>query len=32
MKLHYEKHHNTYVNNLNATEEKLAEANAKGRV
>ena len=30
MKLHYEKHHNTYVNNLNATEEKLAEATAKG--
>ncbi|XP_005104703.1 superoxide dismutase [Mn], mitochondrial [Aplysia californica] len=32
MKLHYEKHHNTYVNNLNATEEKLAEAVQKGDV
>ncbi|RUS83778.1 hypothetical protein EGW08_008436 [Elysia chlorotica] len=32
MKLHYEKHHNTYVTNLNVTEQKLAEANAKGDV
>lgn len=32
MKLHYEKHHATYVNNLNAAEEKLAEACAKGDV
>lgn len=30
MKLHYEKHHATYVNNLNVAEEKLAEAVAKG--
>lgn len=26
MHLHHEKHHATYINNLNATEEKLAEA------
>jgi Fe-Mn family superoxide dismutase len=32
MKLHYEKHHATYVNNLNVASEKLAEANAKGDV
>jgi len=32
MKLHYEKHHATYVNNLNVAEEKLAEACAKGDV
>lgn len=30
MKIHYEKHHATYVNNLNVAEEKLAEAQAKG--
>ncbi|GFN97611.1 superoxide dismutase [Plakobranchus ocellatus] len=30
MRLHYEKHHNTYVNNLNVAEEKLAAAQAKG--
>jgi len=29
MKLHYQKHHQTYVNNLNITEEKLAEAMEK---
>lgn len=32
MKVHYEKHHATYVNNLNAAEEKLAEAQAKGKL
>jgi Fe-Mn family superoxide dismutase len=32
MKIHYEKHHATYVNNLNAASEKLAEATAKGDV
>ncbi|XP_060587777.1 superoxide dismutase [Mn], mitochondrial-like [Ruditapes philippinarum] len=26
MQIHHQKHHQTYVNNLNATEEKLAEA------
>ena len=30
MKLHHQKHHNTYVTNLNAAEEKLAEAKEKG--
>lgn len=30
MRLHYEKHHNAYVNNLNVAEEKLAEAVKKG--
>jgi len=30
MKIHYEKHHATYVNNLNVATEKLAEAQAKG--
>lgn len=32
MKLHYEKHHNAYVTNLNITQEKLGEAVAKGDV
>nr|QMS47490.1 manganese superoxide dismutase [Geloina erosa] len=35
MHLHHEKHHNTYVNNLNTTEEALAEAmqqNDVGRI
>lgn len=32
MKIHYEKHHATYVNNLNAALDKLAEATAKGDV
>lgn len=31
MQLHHSKHHATYVNNLNATEEKYHEALAKGR-
>ena len=26
MQLHHQKHHATYINNLNAAEEKLAEA------
>jgi Fe-Mn family superoxide dismutase len=30
LKVHHGKHHATYVNNLNAAEEKLAEAKAKG--
>jgi superoxide dismutase, Fe-Mn family len=29
MKLHHQKHHAAYVNNLNIAEEKLAEAQAK---
>ncbi|KAH9525295.1 Superoxide dismutase [Mn], mitochondrial [Bulinus truncatus] len=32
MKLHYEKHHQAYINNLNVTEEKLAEAVSKGDI
>jgi Fe-Mn family superoxide dismutase len=32
MKIHYEKHHQTYVTNLNIAEEKLAEAQAKGDI
>jgi len=32
MELHHSKHHATYVNNLNATLEKYADAEAKGDV
>jgi len=32
MKLHHQKHHATYVNNLNIAEEKLAEAKEKSDV
>lgn len=32
MQLHHQKHHATYVNNLNIAEEKFAEAHAKGAV
>lgn len=31
MQLHHSKHHATYVNNLNAIEEKYLEALEKGR-
>jgi Fe-Mn family superoxide dismutase len=32
MQIHYSKHHQTYVNNLNAALEKLEEATAKNDV
>uniref|UniRef100_A0A1W7R9H8 Superoxide dismutase n=1 Tax=Hadrurus spadix TaxID=141984 RepID=A0A1W7R9H8_9SCOR len=32
MRLHHQKHHQTYVNNLNAAEDKLAEAQAKNDI
>eukprot|EP00903_Cladosiphon_okamuranus_P009140 g8733.t1 len=32
MKIHHTKHHQAYINNLNAAMEKLAEAEAKGDV
>jgi Fe-Mn family superoxide dismutase len=31
MKIHHQKHHAAYVNNLNVAEEKLAEAKAKSK-
>ncbi|XP_049876188.1 superoxide dismutase [Mn], mitochondrial [Pectinophora gossypiella] len=32
MNLHHSKHHATYINNLNAAEEKLKQAQAKGDI
>ena len=32
MQLHHSKHHQTYVNNLNAAEEKLHDATAKSKI
>lgn len=32
MKIHHQKHHATYVNNLNQIEEKISEANATGDI
>lgn len=32
MQIHHQKHHATYVNNLNVAEEKFAEAQAKGEL
>lgn len=32
MELHHQKHHNTYVTNLNVAEETFSEALAKGDV
>lgn len=32
MQIHYTKHHNTYVTNLNVAVEKLAEAQSKNDV
>lgn len=31
MKIHHQKHHQTYVTNLNVAEEKLHEAQAKSK-
>lgn len=32
MQLHHQKHHATYVNNLNVCEEKIHEALSKGKM
>lgn len=32
MQIHHQKHHATYVNNLNVAEDKFAEAQAKGEM